>query len=105
MAVQVTTSIGSDFTADVSVRGALRFDTVSSIYRKLKFGENGCKRFRIDLSGVEGADSAGVALCLSWIESARSNDVQIEFICVPENMMRLLRVNQVDELFKVAHAI
>ena len=37
--------------------------------------------------------------------SARCNDVQIEFICVPENMMRLLRVNQVDELFKVAHAI
>ena len=67
MAVQVDTSIGSDFTADVCVRGALRFDTVSSIYGKLKFGENGCKRFRIDLSGVEGADSAGVALCLSWI--------------------------------------
>ncbi len=105
MAVQVNTSISSDFTADVSVQGALRFDTVSSIYKNLKFGENGCKRFRIDLSGVEGADSAGVALCLSWIESARCNDVEIEFVCVPENMMRLLRVNQVDELFKVAHAI
>ena len=105
MAVQVKTSIGSDSTADVSVRGVLRFDTVNSIFKSLKFGESGCKRFRIDLSGVEGADSAGVALCLSWIESARCNDVQIEFICVPENMMRLLRVNQVDELFKVAHAI
>ena len=83
----------------VEVHGSLQHDTVSSLYDRIKFNQLSDQNVLIDLSAVESVDSAGLALCLSWISQAQSHIVSIEFRGVPEQMRRLASMNRVDDLF------
>ena len=82
----------------IAVSGELRLDTVSSVYRNVNLLPSGIQNIEIELSGVTRADSAGVALCVEWISQARKKGVPITFIDVPEVLMRIARVNKLEEL-------
>ena len=83
----------------VEVYGSLHHDTVSSLYDRINFNQLSDQNVLIDLSAVEGVDSAGLALCLFWISQAQSQIVAISFRGVPEQMRRLASMNRVDDLF------
>ena len=82
----------------ITVSGELRLDTVSSVYRNVNLLPGGIQSIEIGLSGVTQADSAGVALCVEWISQARKKGVPITFTDVPEVLMRIARVNKLEEL-------
>ncbi len=92
---------GIEYASDgtIFLRGSVRFDTVNRFYRKIDSFESLDSNVQIDWSDVESVDSSAVALCLVWIETARKENRKITFANVPDQMMRLIRVNQVQDLF------
>ena len=83
----------------IAVRGALKLDTVSMLVDGVDFKRLVGMQAKIDLSGVEGVDSAGVALCLDWIVQAKDAGVELMFLGLPEQMQRLVSMNSLDDLF------
>ena len=81
------------------VRGALKLDTVAALAGGIDFDRLNGSQTQIDLSQVEGIDSAGVALCLDWISQAKTAGVEVKFFGLPEQMQRLVSMNGLDDLF------
>ncbi|MAL97997.1 STAS domain-containing protein [Hydrocarboniclastica marina] len=59
-------------------------------------------RCRIDLSGVESADSAFMALLLSWIRLCERRGVVLELVAVPEPLLAMARVSGLETILPVA---
>ncbi len=53
---------------------------------------------RIDLSGVQESDSAGLALLLEWLRIARKRKQNVRFANVPNQIAALARISEVEEL-------
>lgn len=83
----------------VVLTGVLQLDTVTSLYGGIDFKQLSNPCVTIDLSGINAVDSAGLALCLDWIKQARDASIAITFRHVPEQLQRLVRMNQLDDLF------
>ncbi len=86
------------------LQGALEFDAVASLFERVNFDDLADPAIRIDLSGIDSVDSAGLALCLEWISLANSRSVAIVFRGVPEQLRRLASLNQVEDLFAESDA-
>ena len=101
MAAPRITETGIEYAADrtIFLRGLVKFETVGALYRRIYSFESLDANVRIDWSDVESVDSSAVALCLVWIETARKQNRKITFANVPDQMMSLIRVNQVQDLF------
>ena len=56
------------------------------------------KEIQLDFSGVAEADSAGVALLLALRRKAQVNDVKLSFVNLPETILRLIELYQVEDL-------
>jgi phospholipid transport system transporter-binding protein len=52
----------------------------------------------MDLEAVENANSAGVALLLEWRRDARGLGIELEFLHVPEAVIRVARLSGVEHL-------
>lgn len=59
---------------------------------------------RVDLSGVTRVDSAGLAVLIDWLASARSAGRSLEFVSPPDQLRALARVSGVDTLLGFATA-
>ena len=71
------------------IEGVLDFDSVVPL---LAQGERLMPRagqVRIDLSGVESANSAGLALLLEWLDLACSRQLDLRYLAVPESLTRI----------------
>ncbi len=44
---------------------------------------------QIDLSGVESANSAGLALLLEWLDLAQARGVRLRYLGMPESLTRI----------------
>jgi len=55
-------------------------------------------RVELDLSGVERADSAGLALLLEWKAGARRRKTSIRYESLPEGLLAIARLTDVDGL-------
>ena len=72
--------------------------------------ERGLEEFRgqpqveLDLSGVESADGAGLAVLLTWVERARVAGQRLTFTAVPERLAALARVCGVESMLGAASA-
>lgn len=81
-----------------AVTGDMSFDTADSILRASdgKFGKHAS--LEIDLTGVERADSAGLALLLEWKAQARKRDAGIRFAGVPKSLLAIAKTSEVGDL-------
>jgi len=52
----------------------------------------------IDLDGVSDSNSAGLALMIEWLAIGRSAGNEVSFVRVPDGLMQLAGVCQVDGL-------
>ncbi len=95
--------VGFEVTVDgtILIQGSVIFDTVGTLYAQMNRVEAAASTVRMDWSKVEMVDSSGIALCLNWIEQAQKENVKIVFVNVPEQMKRLIRINQVRDLFQL----
>jgi phospholipid transport system transporter-binding protein len=55
----------------------------------------------VDLSDVEKADSAGLALMIEWITWANRTVREIRFDHIPDMIMNIARISEIEEMLKV----
>ena len=89
-------------TGRFQVEGQLGFDTVTEALETSRrlFAE--CPVIQLDLSGVTAADSAGLALLIEWISRAHQEKYKLTFYKVPEQVMAIARISDVDKMLPLA---
>ena len=87
-----------------SLVGQVSFHTAESILRESAklFAEH--ESIRVDLSGVERTDSAGLALLLEWISQASRSGRQISFDEIPVKIQAIAETAEIDELLVRSHS-
>jgi phospholipid transport system transporter-binding protein len=78
--------------------GDMSFGTAESILRKSEDLFEDYTRIEVDLSGIEKAVSAGLALLLEWTTWAIQTVREIRFVDMPERVMAIAKVTEVDNL-------
>ncbi|MBB6091527.1 phospholipid transport system transporter-binding protein [Povalibacter uvarum] len=80
------------------VSGILDASTVTGILEESSRKFEGHASITVDLSLVKESDSAGLALVLEWLRQTRSVGGKIYFQDVPQQIMALARISEVDDL-------
>ena len=80
------------------VTGSLHFTTVSALLAAGVAAINSGRAAVIDLAGVTGSDSAGLALLIEWLSVAKSAGRTLRFENVPSQLQQLARLSEVEEL-------
>ncbi len=83
-----------------ALAGDLSFNTAEQIRRASLKQFDGQDNIEVDLSRVEMTDSAGLALLLEWISWASHSDVAIRFSEIPEKILAIAQITEVDELLR-----
>jgi phospholipid transport system transporter-binding protein len=93
-----TCSIDAAAPGRLSVRGELDFDSApAALSRGLELlgDANDCE---IDLSGLSSGDSAGLAVLIEWVASARRRGATLRYTGVPAQMRAIARISALEEL-------
>lgn len=81
-----------------AMHGELSFNTVPGVSASVGERLWQTESVVLDLDGVTRTDSAGLALLIEWIRSARRKNRKIVFRNIPEQMMIMARVVGLDRL-------
>ncbi len=80
------------------VVGSLHFTTVSAIFAAGVVATNGGRADVIDLAGVTGSDSSGLALLIEWLSVAKAAGRALRYENIPSQLQQLARLSEVEEL-------
>lgn len=97
---QVQCQLRDDGTLIMS--GPLVFETVPDLYTRHTRELKGSGNLTIDLAGVGRADSAGLALLMEWLQLARKDQRQVQFVNVPRQLQSLARVVGLEKALGIA---
>lgn len=78
--------------------GALTFDTVPALWRQSAAQFNNADALMLDLQGITHTDSAGLALLIEWMRTARSRNKTIAFRNIPPQMLAIAKVSGVEQI-------
>lgn len=81
-----------------ALSGDMSFHTAEQILRASEVPFEQHTRIEVDLSGVEKADSAGLALLLEWVTWANHTVREIRFSDMPERVLAIAKTTEVDHL-------
>ena len=84
--------------ARLLLTGELSMNTVPELLKQGFLQGESDAEIRVDLQGVERADSAGVALLIEWQRDASRQQRSISFQNIPSQMLAIARLSGVDEL-------
>ena len=62
---------------------------------------SGEKVWTVDLSKVTQSSSVGIAIMLSWLRSAKAQQVELIWQNLPENMLEIIRFSGLASVFKI----
>ena len=81
-----------------SLKGHMSFDTANLILKASEavFAKHAI--LQVDMSGVEKADSAGLALLLEWKALAADRGARIDYTDVPDSLVAIARTSEVSDL-------
>lgn len=81
----------------LTLSGPLTMYTITAIYGKGLQLPEGKSELVVDFAKVEAVDSSAVSLMLSWLRTAKSKNVKLSFINVPDNLLSLASLYGVAE--------
>ena len=84
-----------------SVSGDLDFAGVGGLLDTGSAFTTSAKRISLDLSGVERANSAGLALLLEWVDQSRRNGQELELHNLPDALIDISRMSNLLELLPI----
>ncbi|AAW84894.1 lipid asymmetry maintenance protein MlaB [Aliivibrio fischeri] len=84
---------------EISFKGALDRETVPNIWNKLTKWQPNLSQVKVDLAHVNRIDSAGLVLLLHLIEHAKNQNCHIMFTFVPDQLITLIQLSNVESLF------
>lgn len=88
-------------TALFHVGGELTFATVKDVLEKAQILFEPITDLEINLADVTRSDSAGLALLINWMRTAKKNNKKIVFHNVPTQMLAIANASGLDELLPV----
>jgi phospholipid transport system transporter-binding protein len=80
------------------VLGSLHFTTVSAMFAAGVAAIDDGRAEVIDLAGVTGSDSSGLALLIEWLSVAKAAGRALKFENIPSQLQQLARLSEVEEL-------
>jgi phospholipid transport system transporter-binding protein len=80
------------------VSGSLHFTTVSALLPLGVDAIDSGKAAVIDLAGVTGSDSSGLALLIEWLSVAKNAGRALHYDNIPSQLHQLARLSEVEEL-------
>ena len=83
------------------VVGSLDFSTVAGLLPQGAAAIEGGRAAVVDLSGVKGSDSSGLALLIEWLSVAKSAGRSLRYENMPAQLLQLASLSEVDELLSV----
>lgn len=86
------------------VEGEMTYASVPEIERRYAAFWQSEREVIVDLAGVSRADSAGLALLVSWVRAAGESGRSIHFHGVPQALLALARVCDLDEVLALQPA-
>jgi len=81
-----------------ALTGDMSFQTAERILRASEEPFEQHTSIEVDLSGVEKADSAGLALLLEWVTWANHTVREIRYSGMPERVLAIARTTEVESL-------
>ena len=84
-----------------AISGELTFSTVPDLWRSGS-GEFGGGPVRVDLAGITRVDSAGIALLIEMVRTARQRGGEIFLERAPSQLMAIATVSGLDEVLPFA---
>lgn len=87
------------------IEGVLDFASVAALFGRTREVLAGADAVTLDLSGVERANSAGVALLLEWRREARRRGIALELAGLPEAVLRVARLSGVEDVLERGTAV
>ena len=84
---------------EISFKGALDRETVPNLWNKLTEWKPKLEQVKVDLTHVNRIDSAGVVLLLHLIDHAKKQNCHIMLTFVPDQLITLIRLSNVESLF------
>jgi phospholipid transport system transporter-binding protein len=82
------------------VIGSLHFTTVSTLLPLGNEAIDAGKAAVIDLAGVTGSDSSGLALLIEWLSVAKGAGKALHYENIPTQLQQLARLSEVEELLQ-----
>jgi phospholipid transport system transporter-binding protein len=82
------------------LEGDVGFDTVMHLLHDSRPQFEHEPHVRLDFSGVENIDSAGLALVIEWMREAQQKRHNLEIRNPPERLLALARISDVERLLK-----
>ncbi len=77
----------------------LQFATVPSLRRQgMELISAAPEELTLDLSAVPATDSAGLALLVDWLASARAHQKRLRYVQPPQELLALARLSDVERL-------
>lgn len=81
-----------------ALQGAMSFATAQKILKQSERLFPPHSALEVDLSGVDRADSAGLALLIEWQSQAANREADIRFSNVPDSLLAIARTSEVQDL-------
>lgn len=85
-----------------AVRSDLTFECATIILSQSKRLFADCEHISVDMSGVQQADSAGLALLLEWISWAQHFDRKIAYENIPKQILAIAKISEVTGILSAA---
>jgi phospholipid transport system transporter-binding protein len=82
------------------VQGEMTFSSVKDLLQRSNELFPSVEELEVDLSRVDHADSAGLALVLEWMAQAAERNARIVFTGIPESICSIARLCQVESLLE-----
>jgi len=86
----------------LTISGEFGFTTASDLLTQGKNLVSTHKELTIDLSGITGSDSAGLAVMLEWMAQSKAAGQQLHFLNVPESLLEIARVSNLIDILPLA---
>jgi len=86
------------------VSGALSFETASAVLAQGAAAFGAERALAVDLSGVTHADSAGLAVLLTWVERMRREGRTLTFSGLPAQLVMISKLCAVEGVLAAAAA-
>jgi phospholipid transport system transporter-binding protein len=86
----------------LAVRGELDFDTAPAALTRGLALLGSAAECEIDLSALSSGDSAGLAVLIEWLASARRRGAKLRYTGVPAQMRAIARISDLEDLLSPA---
>jgi phospholipid transport system transporter-binding protein len=80
------------------ISGDMSFETAEYILRASQRAFEQHENVRVDMSAVDKADSAGLALLLEWMSWAKQGVAKIDFVAIPASVLAIAHTADLKDL-------